>query len=92
KFIEICKDEGLCASDYPLNTKSKGYQPLQGWYERVYQFENRRRHIEKQHGPAAAVAALYELGDGTSRTPPMPYTVWVIDEMKVDLEAVIELP
>jgi putative transposase len=92
KFIEICRDEGLCVTDYPLSTKSKGYEPLQDWYEKVYQFDNRRRHIEKQHGPAAAVAALYELGDGTSRTPPMPYTVWVIDEMKVDLEAVIELP
>jgi len=92
KFVEVCKADGLTEADYPLNTNSKGAGPLHDWYVNVYQFENRRRHIEKQHGPSAAVALQYELGDGTSRTPPMPYTVWVIDEIKVDLEAVIELP
>lgn len=92
KFLKICKESGVPDTDYPFNTKSHGYRPLQLWYQQVYIPNHLMRHVRKQHGRAAVVAAGYELGDGQSRTPPLPYAVWVIDEFKVDLDTVIELP
>lgn len=92
KFLQVCRQKGVPAQDYPFNTVTQGFHPLQDWYKKVYQPANLIAHVRKQHGSAAAVAAAYERGDGTSQTPPIPYTVWVIDEFKVDLDTVIELP
>jgi putative transposase len=92
KFLAICELQGVHPTSYPFNTKSKAYKPLMKWYGEVYMSRHLMSHVRKQHGPAAAVAAGWEMGDGTSQTPPMPYTVWVIDEFKVDLDSVVELP
>lgn len=92
KFQEIAKANHVQADQYPLNTVSKGYRPLMHWYKTVYMSQHLRRHLRGQHGAAAATAAAHEQGDGQTQTPPLPYTVWVIDEFRVDLESVIEVP
>ena len=92
KFKKIVKAHQVQADQYPLNTKSEGYRPLMNWYTTVYMPKFLNRHIRNQHGNASATAAGYEQGDGQTQTPPLPYTVWVIDEFRVDLESVIEVP
>lgn len=92
KFLQVCRQKGVPTEDYPFNTVTKGFYPLQDWCKKVYQPSNLLAHVRKQHGTGAAVAAAFERGDGSSQTPPIPYTVWVIDEFKVDLDTVIELP
>lgn len=92
KFLKICTTCGVPAADYPFCTKSKGYRPLQKWFQQVYLPLHLLTHVRRQHGPDAAKAAAYETGDGQTQTPPTPYAVWVIDECQIDLDAVIQLP
>ena len=92
KLIAKAQPNNIQPGEYPLNTKSGAYYPLQKWYKEVYMSKHLLRHIGKEHGAAASTAAKYETGDGTSQTPPMPYSIWVIDEVRLDLETVVEIP
>lgn len=84
EILQVCRQKGVPTEDYPFNTVTKGFYPLQDWCKKVYQPSNLLAHVRKQHGTGAAVAAAFERGDGVQF--PIPYTVWVIDEFKVDLD------
>ncbi len=73
KFLDICTANDISGREYPFNTQSQGSKPLKEWYQQVYIPANLMKHMHKQHGRAAAIAAGYELGDGQSKTPPLPY-------------------
>lgn len=92
QFKTIVVRVGVPETAYPRNTTSHGKRPLVAWWKNDYQPRHHIAHITNEHGHAAGTAAAFEMGDGTSRTPPEPYTVWVIDECQVDLDATIKVP
>jgi putative transposase len=92
KFKELVIQAGVRTDQYPRNAQSYAYKPLMQWYESVYQPQYLMTHLRQEHGDAAATAAGYERGDGQSRTPALPYTVWVIDECRVNVDAALQVP
>jgi len=90
KFLMIVREQGVQADQYPFITKTKGYRPLQKWYQQVYMPKYLLRHVRKQHGKDAATAAGFETGDGLTQTPPPDYAAWVIDEFRDDTQKQME--
>jgi putative transposase len=91
-FLRIVKAAGVRDDQYPLNTVTQAKSALWNWYQAVYLPSRITRHIKRQGGQSAATAANYSQGDGSSQQAYEPYTAWVLDEVKVDLQMGVDLP
>jgi hypothetical protein len=92
RFIKICEEQGVTANEYPLNTRDRARRPLRTWIEQVYLPLWANRFIALEHGPEAGKLNEYAQGHGSANAPAAPYSVWILDEVTIDVSARYELP
>lgn len=92
KFEEICREEGVGARDYPLNTTEKGRRALRLWIDTDYMPDHVRRFATSEYGKDAGDLLAYGEGTGSADREFGGYGAWMIDATAIDLEARYEIP
>lgn len=92
RFLDICKEEGIRPTDYPLNTRERARRSLRSWIDTDYLPRYASRFLKQEVGSDAADLLAYGTGSGTADRPYHGYGAWLIDAASVDLHARYEVP
>jgi hypothetical protein len=91
-FLKICKEHKIGNAEYPFCTEARGVRPLRRWFDTDFIPRHGQRWIAHEEGLNAAKVYGFQGGDGQSTRLPMPYSVWELDEVTVDVEGIYEVP
>ncbi len=92
KFEQICREAGVGAREYPLNTREKGRRALRQWIDTDYMPHFARRFARSEYGKDAGDLLAYGEGQGTADREFGGYGAWIIDATSIDLDARYEIP
>lgn len=92
QFVRICERQGIKPNEYPLNTRHRARKSLRRWIDTDYLPQYANRFLALEHGPDAGKLNAYAEGDGQANAAAAPYSVWICDEVTVDILARYEFP
>lgn len=92
RFVKICHERGIREDEYPLNTRERARKALRRWIDVVYLPKYANRFISLEYGPEAGKLNTYGEGEGSAEAPAAPYSVWLFDEVTLDVSARYEFP
>ncbi|MGC1172644.1 hypothetical protein, partial [Polaromonas sp.] len=92
RFAKICRERGIADDEYPLNTRERGRKALRRWIDVVYLPKYGNRFVALEYGPDAGKLNAYGEGQGSAEAPAAPYSVWLFDEVTLDVAARYEFP
>lgn len=91
-FLSLLKERGVTLDQYPFNTKEQARRTFRDWMKKCFLPVHARAWTRAEQGDAAGQVVDYQSGDGSQTTPLVPYRVWQLDEVLVDVAARYELP
>ena len=91
-FQKVVEGEGVPTTHYPYGTKDFCRKPLWVWFKETYLSRFYGRFQKHEVGAAAAEVLGYSEGDGQAMPAAGPYSVWTIDEVRLDAFVRYELP
>ncbi|MGY4829133.1 hypothetical protein ACVNIS_11190 [Sphaerotilaceae bacterium SBD11-9] len=91
-FLQLLKDRKVQPDEYPFNTKELARRTFSDWMKKCFLPLHARAWVRAEQGDSAGQAVDYQSGDGSSTAPLVPYKVWQLDEVTIDLALRHEIP
>lgn len=91
-FLSLLTESGVKQNEYPFNTTDQGRRTFRRWMNNCFLSLHARAWVRAEQGDAAGQAVDYQSGDGSATAPLVPYRIWQLDEVTIDVAARYELP